>query len=104
MARPQLLLLDEPSLGLSPKLIKDIYATIRRMNRELGMSILLVEQNAHAALQLADYGYVVEVGRVVHADTGEKLSANSDIREFYLGIKADQGVRAERRWRRRTSW
>jgi branched-chain amino acid transport system ATP-binding protein len=103
MARPRLLLLDEPSLGLSPKLIQEIYAFIRRLNQQWGMTILLVEQNAHAALEIADWGYVVEVGRVVMSDTGKRLTQNEDIREFYLGMK-DPGLRGEKRWRRRKTW
>jgi branched-chain amino acid transport system ATP-binding protein len=103
MGRPRLLLLDEPSLGLSPLLIKEIYAFIRRMNSEWGMTILLVEQNAHAALAIADFGYVIEVGRIVLGDSAAGLIANRDIREAYLGIK-EQGVRGEKRWRRRKVW
>ena len=76
MSRPKLLLLDEPSLGLSPLLVKEIFAIIRRVNEEQGMSILLVEQNAHMALKTAHYGYVLEVGRIVMADSCERLAAS----------------------------
>jgi branched-chain amino acid transport system ATP-binding protein len=103
MARPRLLLLDEPSLGLSPKLIQDIYATIRRLNRDAGVTILLVEQNANAALHVADYGYVVEVGRIVKSDSAQKLLENEDIKEFYLGVR-QEGVRGARRWKRQATW
>ena len=103
MARPRLMLLDEPSLGLSPKLVKDIVEIVVRINRELGVTILLVEQNANMALQTADYGYVLEVGRIVMADTCARLLQKEDIKEFYLGIK-EQGVRGKRRWKKRKTW
>jgi len=103
MSRPRLMLLDEPSLGLSPKLTQEIFAIIRRINRERGTTILLVEQNAAMALALADYGYVLEVGRIVMEDTCERLREKEDIREFYLGMK-EQGVRGERRWKKKKMW
>ena len=103
MARPRLLLLDEPSLGLSPRLVKEIFAIVRRINMEQGVSILLVEQNAQMALGLAEYGYVLEVGRVVMEDTCARLRENTDIKEFYLGM-GDSGIRGERRWKRRKLW
>ncbi|MDP1753215.1 MAG: ABC transporter ATP-binding protein, partial [Reyranella sp.] len=97
MNRPKLLLLDEPSLGLSPLLVKEIFSIIRRVNAEEGTSILLVEQNAKMALETAHYGYVLEVGRVVMDDTCERLMGSKDIQEFYLGAK-EEGARGERRW------
>jgi len=103
MARPKVMLLDEPSLGLSPKLVKDIFEIIVRINRERGVTILLVEQNANMALQTADFGYVLEVGRIVMADTCQRLLEKEDIKEFYLGIK-DQGARGKRRWKKRKTW
>ena len=103
MNRPKLLLLDEPSLGLSPLLVKEIFAIVRRVNAEEGTSILIVEQNAHMALELADFGYVIEVGRIVMADTCERLMASKDIQEFYLGAK-DESARGERRWKRKKTW
>jgi branched-chain amino acid transport system ATP-binding protein len=103
MARPRLMLLDEPSLGLSPKLVRDIFDIVVRINRELGVTILLVEQNANMALQTADFGYVLEVGRIVMADTCERLMQKEDIKEFYLGIK-EQGARGQRRWKKRKTW
>jgi branched-chain amino acid transport system ATP-binding protein len=103
MARPRLLLLDEPSLGLSPKLVKEIFAIIRRINQEQGTTMLLVEQNARVALETAHYGYVLEVGRIVMEDTCERLLQKEDIKEFYLGMKS-QGVRGERRWKRKKTW
>ena len=103
MSRPRLMLLDEPSLGLSPKLVKEIFDIIVRINRERDVTILLVEQNANMALQVADYGYVLEVGRIVMAGTGERLLQSEDIKEFYLGFK-EQDARERRRWKRRKTW
>jgi branched-chain amino acid transport system ATP-binding protein len=100
MGRPKLLLLDEPSLGLSPLLTLQIFEIVRRINRERGVAILLVEQNAHIALQTADYGYVLEVGRIVMEDTCQRLMETDDIKEFYLGHK-DEGVRGQRRWKKK---
>ncbi len=103
MARPRVLLLDEPSLGLSPALVKEIFAIVSRINRESGVSVLLVEQNAAQALALSSRGYVLELGRIVMEDSSARLLSNEDIREFYLGIK-DRGLRGERRWKRRKQW
>jgi branched-chain amino acid transport system ATP-binding protein len=103
MSRPRLMLLDEPSLGLSPKLVKEIFDIIVRINRERKVTILLVEQNANMALQVADFGYVLEVGRIVMAGSSERLLQSDDIKEFYLGIK-EQGTRGRRRWKRRKTW
>ena len=103
MLRPRLMLLDEPSLGLAPRLVAEIAAIVERLNKEQGMAILLVEQNARMALEVADYGYVMEVGRIVMEDTCERLKNATDIQEFYLGMK-DQGVRGRRRWKQRKTW
>ena len=103
MARPKVMLLDEPSLGLAPKLVKDIFEIIRRINREHGVTVLLVEQNANVALHTADYGYVLELGRIVMEDTCERLLDKDDIREFYLGLK-ESSVRGTRRWKRKKTW
>jgi branched-chain amino acid transport system ATP-binding protein len=103
MSRPKVMLLDEPSLGLSPKLVKDIFDIIVRINRERGVTILLVEQNANMALQVGDYGYVLEVGRIVMADTCARLMEKEDIKEFYLGIK-QESARGQRRWKKRKTW
>jgi branched-chain amino acid transport system ATP-binding protein len=103
MNRPRLLLLDEPSLGLSPLLVKEIFGIIHRVNAEEGVSMLLVEQNARMALETAHYGYVLEVGRIVMADTCERLRESKDIQEFYLGAR-DHGARGERRWKRKKTW
>jgi branched-chain amino acid transport system ATP-binding protein len=103
MSKPKLLLLDEPSLGLSPKLVKEIFEIIKRVNAEEGTTMLLVEQNAKIALETADYGYVLEVGRVVMQDSRERLLEKEDIKEFYLGMAADN-VRGERRWKKKKQW
>ncbi len=103
LSRPHLLLLDEPSLGLAPLLVKEIFTIVRRLNAEEGISILLVEQNARIALQTARYGYILEVGRCVMADTCARLAASRDVQEFYLGSR-EIGVRDERRWKRRKTW
>jgi branched-chain amino acid transport system ATP-binding protein len=106
MNRPKLILLDEPSLGLSPLLVKEIFAIVKRVNAEEGTSILLVEQNAKMALDVAHYGYVLEVGRVVMADTCERLKQSKDIQEFYLGGQSEESnnPRGERRWKNKKTW
>ena len=103
MGNPELILLDEPSLGLSPKLTKEIFEIVVRINRERGTTILLVEQNANMALNASDYGYVLENGRIVMEDTCARLREKDDIKEFYLGMK-EAGVRAERRWKKKKNW
>ncbi len=103
MASPDVILLDEPSLGLSPKLTKEIFEIVVRINRERGTTILLVEQNANMALNAADYGYVLENGRIVMEDDCARLREKDDIKEFYLGLK-DEGVRGERRWKKKKNW
>jgi branched-chain amino acid transport system ATP-binding protein len=103
MAAPDLILLDEPSLGLSPRLTKEIFEIIVRINRERGTSMLLVEQNANMALNAADYGYVLENGRIVMEDTCAVLREKEDIKEFYLGMK-EEGARGERRWKKKKTW
>ena len=103
MARPKVMLLDEPSLGLSPILVRDIFSIIRRLNEERGVAMLVVEQNARAALDVADYGYVMEVGRIVMDGPAERLRRSRDIQEFYLGAR-ERSQRGERRWKRRKTW
>jgi len=103
LSRPTLMLMDEPSLGLSPLLTQEIFRIISRINREKGTTILLVEQNANMALEVADYGYVLEVGRIVMEDTCKRLLEKEDVQEFYLGMKA-QGVRGQRRWKKKKQW
>ncbi len=85
MANPSLVLMDEPSMGLSPLLVKEVFAIIKRMNEELGISILLVEQNANMALNAADFGYIMENGKIVLDGTADELKDNEDVKEFYLG-------------------
>ena len=85
MARPKLILMDEPSMGLSPLLVKEVFGIIKRLNRDLGISILLVEQNANMALRAASYGYIMEQGKVVLDGSAEELRNNEDVKEFYLG-------------------
>jgi branched-chain amino acid transport system ATP-binding protein len=106
MARPRLLLLDEPSLGLAPRLVDEVFAIILRLNRELGQAVLLVEQNARRALAIAHRGYVVESGRIVLAGTAAELAGNSDVQELYLGIGAAGHRRSYRdvKRHRRRSW
>jgi len=103
MARPKLILLDEPSLGLSPLLVQEIYRIIRRLKEEGGAAMLLVEQNAKMALDVADFGYVLDGGRIVLDGSAERLKSNEDVKEFYLGIR-DAGVRGVRRWKRKKQW
>ena len=103
MSRPSLMLLDEPSLGLSPLLVQEIFTIIRRLNKEQGVTILLVEQNARVALAAADYGYVLETGRIVMAGSADKLLHSDDIKEFYLGQTKDDTAEATR-WKRKKTW
>jgi branched-chain amino acid transport system ATP-binding protein len=107
MARPKLMLLDEPSLGLAPLMVQDIYQIIKRINADQKTSILLVEQNARAALGIADYGYVMENGRVVLGAPADKLRDNEDVREFYLGLSAvgsKKNYREVKHYHRRKRW
>lgn len=103
MARPRLLLLDEPSLGLSPRLAEEIFTIIGRLNRERGLTILLVEQNARLALDLAGEGYVLELGRIVLEGDAARLRASSDVQESYLAT-AEDGAARQRRWKQRKTW
>ncbi len=107
MSHPKLMLVDEASLGLAPLLVEEIFRILKRINEEEGVSILLVEQNARAALSLASHGYVMESGRIVLDDTGEKLRANTDIREFYMGLGAvgeTKHYREIKHYKRRKRW
>jgi branched-chain amino acid transport system ATP-binding protein len=107
MARPRLMLLDEPSLGLAPLLVQEIYEIIEKINTEQKMAILLVEQNARAALDIADYGYVMENGRVVLEGPAEKLKDNEDVQEFYMGfstVGSKKSYRDVKHYRRRKRW
>lgn len=104
MSLPKLMLLDEPSLGLSPMLTQEIFEIIVRLNKEQKVTMMLVEQNAKVALDAADYGYVMELGRIVMNDTAEVLATSKDIQEFYLGVSQDENQRGQRRWKQRKTW
>ncbi|MFL4471605.1 ABC transporter ATP-binding protein [Tateyamaria armeniaca] len=104
MSQPRLMLLDEPSLGLSPLLTQEIFEIIVRLNTEQKVTMMLVEQNAKVALDAADYGYVMELGRIVMDDRAEVLAASKDIQEFYLGVSQDENQRGQRRWKQRKTW
>ncbi|MCX7857585.1 MAG: ABC transporter ATP-binding protein [Deltaproteobacteria bacterium] len=107
MAKPRLMLLDEPSLGLAPLLVKEIYEIIKKINRETSMSILLVEQNAKAALEVADYGYVLENGRIVFGGPASFLKDNDIVKEFYMGISSSgerKSFRETKAYRRKKRW
>jgi len=107
MARPKLMLLDEASLGLSPMLVREIFNIIRRFNKESGTSILVVEQNVRVALEVAEYGYVMENGRVVLDGPATKLKDNEDIKEFYMGLSQvgeRKSYREVKHYKRRKRW
>ena len=104
MARPKIMLLDEPSLGLSPLLVKEIFSIVKRLNTEQGVTMVLVEQNAKVALDLAHFGYVMELGRIVMDGEAEKLAASKDIQEFYLGQSSEASQRGQRRWKQNKTW
>jgi branched-chain amino acid transport system ATP-binding protein len=107
MSKPRMLMLDEPSLGLAPLLVGEIFEIVERLNRDLQTTILLVEQNARRALEIADYGYVMENGRIVLAGLGDELRRNPDVQEFYLGL-GESGERRSYRdvkhYKRRKRW
>ncbi|MFA7556448.1 MAG: ABC transporter ATP-binding protein [Hydrogenophaga sp.] len=104
MTEPKLLMLDEPSLGLSPALTAEVFEIVCRINREEGVSILLVEQNAIAALDVVSHGYLIENGRVVMHDSAEVMKRNPDIQEFYLGGHEGRDFRDIKHYRRRKRW
>jgi branched-chain amino acid transport system ATP-binding protein len=107
MGHPQLIMLDEPSLGLAPMLVKEIFHIIRSIREQEGVSVLLVEQNARAALELADYGYVMENGRIVLDGPAAQLRENEDIKEFYLGLSTTgerRSYREVKHYKRRKRW
>jgi branched-chain amino acid transport system ATP-binding protein len=107
MAHPKLLLLDEPSMGLSPLLVGEIFDIIQRINKEDKVTILLVEQNARMALSIADHGYVMETGRIVLDDEVSKLRENEDIKEFYLGLTEmgqKKSYKEVKHYKRRKRW
>jgi branched-chain amino acid transport system ATP-binding protein len=107
MSRPRVMLLDEPSLGLAPILVEEIFRIVQRLNREEGLTVLLVEQNATLALGIADHGYVMENGRIVLDGPADTLRENADIKEFYLGLTevgARKSYRDVKHYKRRKRW
>lgn len=107
MAKPDLLALDEPSLGLAPKVVTEIFEAVQKLRKERGLTILLVEQNASRALAVSDYAYIMENGRVVMDGTSAALQRNKDVQEFYLGVNADQSrtsMRDIKHYKRRKRW
>lgn len=107
MAAPKMIMMDEPSLGLAPMMVTEIFKIIHQINEEERVAVLLVEQNANVALSIAWYGYVLENGRVVMEGPGEKLRENKDIREFYLGlteIGTKKSFRDVKHYKRRKRW
>ena len=103
MSKPKILLLDEPSLGLSPKLVKEIFGILLKLNKDQGVTILLVEQNAKAALDIADFGYVMELGRIVLHGKSSDLRESRDVQEFYLGVNQNSQL-DQKRWKNRKTW
>ncbi len=106
MARPRLLMLDEPSLGLAPLLVQEIFGYIRALNDETGLTVLVIEQNARRALEIADHGYVLEQGRIVLDGPARDLSENPDVKEFYLGMGEGgrKNYRDVKHYKRRKRW
>ncbi len=104
MTGPKLLMLDEPSLGLAPFLVAEIFEIVRRINKDEGLSVLLVEQNAVAALEVVSHGYMIEGGRIVMHDSAEAMKKNPDIQEFYLGGHEGRDFRDIKHYRRRKRW
>ncbi|MDT4840977.1 High-affinity branched-chain amino acid transport ATP-binding protein LivF [compost metagenome] len=107
MSRPRVLALDEPSLGLAPLIVSEIFQSIQKLRDTTGLTILLVEQNANRALAIADYAYIMENGRVVLDGTSEQLRRNADVREFYLGLSSQPGhtsMKDVKHYKRRKRW
>jgi len=105
MARPKLILMDEPSMGLSPLLVREVFSIIVQLNRDLGLTILLVEQNARLALKAAGYGYIMEQGKIVLDGPADALEANEDVKEFYLGQgEARKSFKGLKSFKRRKRW
>ena len=106
MARPSMILLDEPSMGLAPQIVEEIFDIVRDLNLKEGVSFLLAEQNTHVALRFADYGYILETGRVVMDGSAAELASNEDVKEFYLGMSsgARKNYRDAKHYRRRKRW
>ena len=106
MSRPKIMLLDEPSMGLAPQLVEEIYEIVERLNRDEGVTFLLAEQNTNIALRYADHGYILENGRVVLEGSAADLRENTDVKEFYLGISGGERInfRDVKHYRRRKRW
>ncbi|HET9764177.1 MAG TPA: ABC transporter ATP-binding protein [Casimicrobiaceae bacterium] len=106
MARPSMILLDEPSMGLAPQIVEEIFEIVRDLNRNEGVSFLLAEQNTNVALRFADYGYILETGRVVMDGAAHELKQNEDVKEFYLGLSTAgrKSFREVKHYRRRKRW
>ncbi|RJF69042.1 ABC transporter ATP-binding protein [Deinococcus cavernae] len=107
MAHPKVLLLDEPSLGIAPLLVQEIFENVRRINKDTGVSVLVVEQNANVALRNSDYGYVMEGGRIVMEGASAELASNPDVKEFYLGVTEHgnrKSFREVKSYKRRKRW
>jgi branched-chain amino acid transport system ATP-binding protein len=106
MARPNMILLDEPSMGLAPQVVEEIFEIVHRLNQKEGVSFLLAEQNTMVALRYADYGYILENGRVVMDGPAQELASNEDVKEFYLGLSSSgrKSFRETKHYRRRKRW
>jgi branched-chain amino acid transport system ATP-binding protein len=106
MARPKMLLLDEPSMGLAPQVVAEIFEIVRELNQKEGVSILLAEQNTNVALKYADYGYILESGRIMMDGRAKDLAENADVKEFYLGLSSEgrKSFRDMKSYRRRKRW
>ncbi len=106
MSKPTMMLLDEPSMGLAPQLVEEIFEIVKKLNREQKVSVLLAEQNTNMALKYADYGYILENGRVVLDGEGASLRNNVDVKEFYLGLSASgrKSYRDVKHYKRRKRW
>ena len=106
MSRPKMILLDEPSMGLAPQIVEEIFEIVKNLNEKEGVSFLLAEQNTHMALRFARYGYILENGRVVMDGDAKSLAENEDVKEFYLGISGGRrkSFRDGKHYRRRKRW
>jgi len=106
MAKPSMILLDEPSMGLAPQIVAEIFEIVKDLNTKEGVSFLLAEQNTNVALKYADYGYILESGRVVMNGDAKELASNEDVKEFYLGVSSGErkSFRDVKSYRRRKRW
>jgi branched-chain amino acid transport system ATP-binding protein len=106
MSKPEMILLDEPSMGLAPQLVEEIFEIVHKLNKETGVSFLVAEQNTNMALRYADYGYILENGRIVMDGPAQKLRENADVKEFYLGLGTGgrMSFRDVKHYRRRKRW